>query len=64
MSLLNKIKDFLRKNPDKAQSGIDKAASTVDQRTGGKRTGQIDKAADQARKYVGGEGSQGGQGQP
>ena len=64
MSLLNKIKDFLRKNPDKAQSGIDKAASTVDQRTGGKRTGQIDKAADQARKYAGGEGSQGGQGQP
>ncbi len=62
MSLLNKIKDFLRKNPDKAQRGIDKAASTLDQRTGGKRTDQINKAADQARKYVGGEGSQGGQG--
>lgn len=64
MSLLNKFKDFLRKNPDKAQRGIDKAASTLDQRTGGKRTGQINKAADQARKYVSGEGSQGGQSQP
>ena len=64
MSLLNKIKDFLRKNPDKAQRGIDNGASTLDQRTGGKHAGQIDKAADQARKYVGGEGSQGGQGRP
>lgn len=55
MSLMAKLKDWMGKNPDKAQGAIDKAGDFVDQRTQGKYSEHVDKAQDAARKYVGGD---------
>lgn len=59
--LAGKAKQFLSKNPDKAQQGIDRAADFVDEKTGGKHRDKIDKATDRAKDYVGGEESKGQQ---
>jgi hypothetical protein len=53
MSLLNKAKDWLRKNPDKANTAIEKVGDLVDKRTQGKYAQHVDKAQDAARKNLG-----------
>ncbi|MCG5431109.1 antitoxin [Mycobacterium sp. MYCO198283] len=53
MSFLNKAKDWLRKNPDKANSAIEKVGDLVDKRTQGKYAQHVDKVQDAARKNLG-----------
>ncbi|MGV0838233.1 antitoxin [Mycolicibacterium thermoresistibile] len=60
MGFLDKVKDWVGKNPDKANTAIDKAGDFFDQRTQGKYAEHVDKAQDAARKYVGGDQAQQG----
>ncbi|UXA17306.1 antitoxin [Mycobacterium sp. SMC-4] len=52
MSFLDKLKDWVSKNPDKATDAIDKAGDFFDQKTQGKFAEHVDKAQDAARNYV------------
>lgn len=52
MSFVDKLKNWVSKNPDKAGSAIDKAGDFFDQKTQGKYAQQVDKAQDAARNYV------------
>lgn len=49
---VEKAKVVAEEHADQIDDGIDKLAGFVDQRTGGRHTPKIDKAADQARKLV------------
>ncbi|QUG99835.1 antitoxin [Saccharopolyspora erythraea] len=60
MSIMDKLKEFVGKSPDKFRQGIDKAASAADEKTGGKYRDKINRGAEQARKYVDRQGEQGG----
>jgi hypothetical protein len=44
-----KATEYTRQHGDKVDSGVDKAARTVDQKTGGKHSDQIGKGADKAK---------------
>ena len=48
-----KAKDMLGQHGDKAEEGIDKARDFADEKTGGKHSDQLDKAADQAKNRLG-----------
>ncbi|MFC6706660.1 antitoxin [Flexivirga alba] len=52
-SLLNKAKDFARKNPTKVRDGLTKAEDTISSKTGGKYDSQIHSAGDQVEKQLG-----------
>jgi MT0933-like antitoxin protein len=52
MGILDKVKDWLGKNPQKAGDAINKAGDFVDKRTGGKYAQHVDKAQDAAKKAV------------
>ena len=52
MGLLDKIKDALKGKGKQVNSGIDKAADVVDDKTEGKYTEKIDDAADKAKDIV------------
>ncbi|MCV7280691.1 antitoxin [Mycolicibacterium flavescens] len=52
MSFVDKLKNWVSKNPDKAGSAIDKAGDFFDQKTQGKYAQHVDKAQDAARNYV------------
>lgn len=52
MAFLDKVKNWVSKNPDKAGQAIDKAGDLFDQKTKGKYAGQVDKAQNAARGYV------------
>lgn len=68
MAILDKVKNLLTRNADKANTAIDKAGDLVDKRTRGKYAQQVDKVQDAARKAVaddaGGSGQQPPQQQP
>ncbi|HEX2575891.1 MAG TPA: antitoxin [Aquihabitans sp.] len=49
---VEKIKDTVAKNSDKAEKAIDKAASVAGTRAGSKQRGKIDSAALKAKDYV------------
>jgi hypothetical protein len=53
MSFLDKAKDFVDKHDDKVDQALEKVGDVVDQRTGHKYTGGIDKAVDEAQKRTG-----------
>ncbi len=44
MSFLDKAKDLAAEHADKVEAAVDKAADLVDDKTGGKFTGQVDQA--------------------
>jgi hypothetical protein len=48
MGLFDKAKGLARDNADKLDGVIDKAADTVDEKTGGKYSDKIDRAVDAA----------------
>jgi hypothetical protein len=48
MGLLDKIKGMFGQQHDTIESGIDKAGDFVDDKTGGKHAGNVDKAQDAA----------------
>ena len=50
---MDKIKDFVKGNPEQAGGAIDKVEDLVDERTGGKYSEQIDKGTDALREQLG-----------
>lgn len=52
MGFIDKIKDVVGGNADKAEQVIDKAADLVDGKTGGKHTDKIEGAAEKAKDAV------------
>ncbi|MFI6516311.1 antitoxin [Spirillospora sp. NPDC050679] len=52
MSIVDKVKEMLGQNADKAKQAVDKAGDVVDQRTGGKYADKVDMAQDKARQYL------------
>lgn len=52
MAFLDKVKNWVSKNPDKANTAIGKAGDLFDQRTKGKYADKVDKAQNAAQKYV------------
>ncbi len=53
MGFIDKIKDTVGSNAEKAEQVIDKAAGLVDDKTGGKHGDKIDGAAAKAKNFVG-----------
>ena len=52
MGLVDKVKNLLSKNADKAETAIDKAGDVVDQKTQGKYADKVDKVQEAAKKAV------------
>ena len=52
MGLLDTVKKALKGKGKQIESGIDKVADVVDDKTGGKHTEKIDDAADKAKGIV------------
>jgi hypothetical protein len=52
MAFLDKVKNWVSKNPDKAGAAIDKAGDLFDQKTKGKYADKVDKAQSSAKDYV------------
>jgi hypothetical protein len=63
MSVLDKVKEMLGKQPDKAKQGVEKAGDMFDQRTGGKYADKVDKAQQKGSDYIDRQGGEGGGGQ-
>lgn len=61
MGFLDKAKDLLAQNADKADTVISKAGDIVDQKTQGKYASTVDKVQDAARKAVRDNAEAGGQ---
>lgn len=49
MSMMEKIKHMLKGHEDQAEKAVDKAGDTVDERTQGKYSGQVDAAQEKAK---------------
>ncbi len=56
MGLFDKAKDLAQEHADKVEGVIDKAAGTVDDKTGGKYSDKIDQAADAAKNALDDQG--------
>lgn len=52
MAFLDKVKNWVSKNPDKAGSAIEKAGDVFDQKTKGKYADKVNKAQGAAQNYV------------
>ncbi len=52
MGFMDKIKDMVSSNTDKAKQGIDKAGDMIDDKTGGKFADKIDMAQEKAAGMV------------
>ncbi|AXK85645.1 antitoxin [Nocardia farcinica] len=52
MSIIDKLKELVGKNPDRVKGGIDKAGDMFDQRTGGKYADHVDKGQQKAKDYL------------
>lgn len=55
--LTQKARDFARQHPDKVEEGLDKLGDLAAQKTGGKYSGQIDKAEEIIKQRLGEQGS-------
>jgi len=53
MGIMDRIKSLAGKHDDKVDQGIQKAGDKVDERTGGKYSGQVDKGVDEAQRRTG-----------
>ncbi|MHA3019478.1 antitoxin [Mycobacterium sp. BMJ-28] len=49
MSFLDKAKDLIAKNADKVESAVEKVGDVVDEKTGDKYKGVVDKAQEAAK---------------
>jgi hypothetical protein len=54
MGFLDKVRDLVSKNTDKVGAAIEKVGDVVDQKTGDKHKGGVDKVQDAAKKAVDG----------
>ena len=61
MSIVDKVKQMLGQNPDKARQGVERAGDMFDERTGGKYADKVDRVQEKAGDYID-RGDQGGQG--
>jgi hypothetical protein len=52
-SWMDKAKDFIKGNPDKARDALEKAEDMVDERTGGKYAEHVDKGSDMVAEKLG-----------
>ena len=52
MGVMDKIRNLVGKNSDKAKTGIDKASSFLNEKTGGSHSEKIDRARDKAQGFV------------
>jgi len=53
MGFADQAKDFADKHDEQVDQGVEKAGDQVDQRTGNKRSDQIDKGVDAAQQRTG-----------
>ncbi|MCF2533067.1 antitoxin [Yinghuangia soli] len=53
MGLLDTIKEKLAPHSDKAEQAVDKATDMIDEKTGGKYSGQLDAGAEKAKDTLG-----------
>ncbi|MFF4381405.1 antitoxin [Kitasatospora sp. NPDC092039] len=49
MSMMDKLKNLLKGHEEQADKAVDRAGDTVDQRTQGKYSGQVDAAQEQLK---------------
>ncbi|MFD5432264.1 antitoxin [Kitasatospora sp. NPDC127067] len=49
MSMMDKLKNLLKGHEEQADKAVDKAGDTVDQRTEGKYSGQVDAGQEQLK---------------
>lgn len=56
MSMLDKLKQMLKGHEDQAGKAVDKAGDTVDAKTEGKYSRQVDMGQDQLKQRLGNEG--------
>jgi hypothetical protein len=54
MGFLDKVKDLVSKNTDKVDAAIEKVGDVVDQKTGDKYKGAVDKVQEAAKKAADG----------
>jgi len=52
MSIVDKVKEMLGSNTDKAKQGVDKGGDMLDKRTGGKYADKVDTAQEKANQYI------------
>jgi hypothetical protein len=52
VGLMDKVRGMLGQHGDKVEQGIDKVGDVVDDKTGGKYAGQVDKAQDAAKEGI------------
>ncbi len=52
-SWIDKAKDFIKGNPDKARDALEKAEDMVNERTGGKYAEQVDQGSDMVSEKLG-----------
>jgi hypothetical protein len=52
MGLMDTLRNALKGKSKQVESGIDKVADVVDDKTGGKHTDKIDDAAEKAKDFV------------
>jgi MT0933-like antitoxin protein len=62
VGLMDKVRGMFGQHADKVDQGIDKAGDVVDDKTGGKYTGQVDKAQNAAKDGVDKVTGEGGDG--
>lgn len=53
MSVMDKLKDMLKGHPEQSSKGVDKGGDYVDEKTHGKRRGQVDTAQRKAKEEFG-----------
>lgn len=58
MSMMDKLKQMLKGHEDQANKGVDKGGDTVDRKTQGEYSGQVDTAQDKAKDQMGNRGNQ------
>lgn len=62
MSFMDKVKGMLGQHGDKADQGMEKAGSTLDERTGGKHSDKIDTGTQKGQEAMDRWTQEGGQG--
>jgi hypothetical protein len=61
VGILDSIKGLFGKHEETIDSGVDKAADVVDDKTGGKYSDQVDQATDKAHEVIDDLGNKDGQ---
>ncbi|MFF2194670.1 antitoxin [Streptomyces sp. NPDC058157] len=52
MSIVDKLKEMLGQNPDKAKQAVERGGDMIDERTGGKYADKVDMAQEKANEFI------------